>query len=348
MHIEARGRDPISTCIVYAAAAAVLDSSGMAAGTKDSTGVRLLERLVQGAVDSFAPFPPSTPISVHRVMICVFVAKGLTALDDSTTAFLYLRHAVSMVETWRLDSKRIDLEDDGPRRHRLHWLLFVHERYQCISEYRTTVLRPLPQLPVGDSKLAAGTYKGFVRLVKLFLLLDDEFIAAWLDYNDAGTSDIAWISTKCEQFRMDEEEAETDSPHLSMAQQADLVVTRLWLMTLLWRIAMSQRLLPDTYTANLPLLSPVDVSRRLRQILERLPHQAIETHGVGIVQKLFELTDTMAEVVLHFPHLGSGTLRERVDDLEYLEQVVSASDRLDEVRRSILSSKFERLQTVVG
>lgn len=346
-HIEARGHHHVSAAITYASAAAILDSTEKHPLGTDRGHTHLISRLTKRAIQCFSQSSAFESVSIVRIMTCVFIAKCLTAIDDSSTAFLYLRHAISMVETYRLETTETSDNDERSRKHRLYWLLFVHERYQCISEYRTTVLRPLSELPAYDPAISTGAHKGFIRVVKLFRLLDDDFIAIWLDRRDAVAVDVNWVREKSERFYEDEREAEGDENHLTLAQRADLVITRLWLMTLLWRIAISQRLLFDGGDGHLPLLSPVDISRRLRKSIEKLPQTAIETHGVGIVQKLFELTDTMAEVVLHFPHLGSGNIGEQLEDLNYLNQIVRASDRLDDVRRRILSDKFQRLQAIV-
>lgn len=85
------------------------------------------------------------------------------------------------------------------------------------------------------SELGVGAHKGINRVVKLFEFLDDDFIKGWMAHADSGATTPLWVRKKYEQFQQDGLEAEDDDTHLSMAERADLVITRLWLTTLLWR-----------------------------------------------------------------------------------------------------------------
>jgi hypothetical protein len=69
-------------------------------------------------------------------------------------------------------------------------------------------------------------------------------------------------------------------------------------------------------------------------------------HGSSIVQKLFEITDTIADVLIHVP---TGTLEEtalRIDDYLFILDFVLLFPTLDTTRRGILLEKLERLQSM--
>lgn len=69
-------------------------------------------------------------------------------------------------------------------------------------------------------------------------------------------------------------------------------------------------------------------------------------HGSSIVQKLFDITDTIANVLIHVP---AGTLEEtalRIDDFLFIFDFVLLFPTLDTTRRGILLEKFERLKTM--
>ena len=201
-----------------------------------------------------------------------------------------------------------------------------------------------PSFPIDGASLPSDVHTGFTRVVKLFKLLDSDFISYWLGRQDGRPVSVEWVTSKCQDFYRDETEAEEDEAHLTLAQQADLVITRHWLTTLLWRIAISHGVMLHLAPEALPLLFPANISRRVRHSMEAIPERDIELHGVGIVQKLFELTDTMADVILHFPPADLEGLTEQLDDLDYLGQRVITSARLDDVRKGILKEKFRRLQ----
>lgn len=345
---DARQSDQLAAAFVYASAAACLNCTAVVPDMEDAGRLDLLTRLVDTSISCLGPQPAIAAVSILRIMTCVFLANCLNALDKSTAAFIYLREAVSMVETFRLESGRRTAGPDVAQKHRLYWLLFIHERYQCISEYRTTVLRPLPDLPAYHPPLSEEISFGFNRVIKLFELLDADFLDAWLGREDVGKVDAEWVRAKCDQFRNDEQQAQEDERYLTTALSVDLMITRVWLSTLLWRIAMSRQILSETLLDVLPLDSPFGVSHLLRQSMDRIPHQVIESHGVGIVQKLFELTDTLADVILHLPTTGSVDLKQSVDDLTHLQQTIAASDRLDPVRRGILDGKLQRIRATFG
>jgi len=75
-----------------------------------------------------------------------------------------------------------------------------------------------------------------------------------------------------------------------------------------------------------------------------MSRQDIEVHGSSIVQKLFEITDTISDVLIHVP---AATLEEtslRIDDFLFILNFVLQFPTLDATRRGILLEKLERLQ----
>ncbi|KAH7039614.1 uncharacterized protein B0I36DRAFT_426270 [Microdochium trichocladiopsis] len=135
---------------------------------------------------------------------------------------------------------------------------------------------------------------------------------------------------------------------LSTLQQADLVVTRQWMLTLLWQLALSHCVLTSSSSSSasagadghghgynhegvpgsspqatsgtsttttapeatpMSLSFPVRLSQQLRAVILQLGRQYVERHGTGIIQKLFEITTTFADVIVHVPvpHLLSSS-----------------------------------------
>jgi hypothetical protein len=129
-------------------------------------------------------------------------------------------------------------------------------------------------------------------------------------------------------------------------QRADLAITREWLRTLIWRMAMGKSLLSSKSSKEcLSLLFPVRLSQNLRQQVTSMSRHDIEVHGSSIVQKLFEITDTISDVLIHVP---AATLEEtslRIDDFLFILYFVLQFPTLDATRRGILLEKLERLQS---
>jgi hypothetical protein len=130
-------------------------------------------------------------------------------------------------------------------------------------------------------------------------------------------------------------------------QRADLIVTQQWLRTLVWRLAMSKTLLSSQSSKEcLSLLLPVRLSKEVRQQVTDISRDAIEIHGSGIVQKLFEITDTIADVLIHIPAATIEETALRVDDFIFLLNYLFGFPTLDQTRRGILSEKLQTLQNM--
>lgn len=346
--IDRRKSDSTAAALAYAATATTIHfTSADFMQVTESARASQLRQHVEWACDALGAQRPFSPLSVTKAMTHLFLANCLVAMGDRNTAFMHLRQAVSMSEV--LLSRSGSGSDclDEPRLRRLHWLVYIHERYECISESRQTVLKPLPSIFVGDGELSTNVSVGFKRLVRLFLLLDDTFLAFWSGADSRTPITEEWIAQRCEAFDEDEREARLEESQLSMAQRADLFITRHWLLALLWRIAMSHNLLRDLAPqVCFSLLFPLHVSKRLRQMLEHMPLEALLIHGVGIGQKLFELTDTVADVILHVSSISTATpesTMEQLDNFLYLRNVLLGFSLLDATRKSIIEEKIARI-----
>jgi hypothetical protein len=284
--------------------------------------------------------------TVKKAMTFIFLHNCVMSMRESDTAFFLMRNAITTIELLRVESSQTQLTLTTPeraRRQRLYWEAFVHERFLAILDYRSAVLQPLKNLPEDDPSIPLSVQEGFNEIIKLFKLLDQDFLQNWNE--SRGSITPAWIEKKSKE--LDEEQSKSDSNMFALTamQRADLVVTRQWLKTLIWRLAMSNTLLSSQPSKEcLSLLFPVRLSRQLHQQITNLSREDIEVHGSGIVQKLFEITDTIADVITHVP---AATLEEtslRVSDFLFLLEFLFQFPTLDATRRAILSGKLHALQ----
>lgn len=95
----------------------------------------------------------------------------------------------------------------------------------------------------------------------------------------------------------------------------------------------------------LSLLFPVRLSQNLRQQVTSMSRHDIEVHGSSIVQKLFEITDTISDVLIHVPAATLEETSHRIDDFLFILDFVLQFPTLDTTRRGILLEKLERLQS---
>ncbi|KAH7132507.1 hypothetical protein B0J11DRAFT_427330 [Dendryphion nanum] len=307
-----------------------------------------IKTLMNYSIETLRPTYANFHCSVLRAVQSMFIHNCLMTMQASDAAFYYVREAISVIQLLRIDSPdsmAVLSPPERARRQRLYWQAFIYERFVAILDYRLAVLPPLENLPEDDPTIPIAVREGFNQIIKLFRLLDPEFLRNWFGTHGNVTS--TWIEEKSRELDGDEEEEAQGMALLSTMQKADLAITREWLRTLVWRLAMSKTLLSSRSSKEcLSLLFPVRLSQSLRQQVTSMSRQDIEVHGSSIVQKLFEITDTIADVLIHVP---APTLEEtalRIDDYLFILDFVLQFPTLDHTRRSILMEKLERLQTM--
>ena len=379
--------------LAYAAAAVTINltRSGSVKGAADGSSdiSDQIRQLITKSIELAGGLHLDTRLTIRRVMIPMFLHNCLMTLQKLELAFFYMREALSMMQMLRIGSaemlakSQFDLPERA-RRERLYWLAFVHERFLSIVDYRPAILTPLPELPEHDPNIPDGVHEGFNQIIKLFRLVDGDFLHNWLgSHSDSGLTS-AWIEQK--QKELDDEDdyfllgnngsagagAETGDindvgtdattgtasgvvralqapgvTRLTDMQQADLIITRQWLRTVVWQMAMSRCLLSSGASKEcMSLLFPVRLSHQLRFLITRMSRDAIEIHGSGILKKLFELADTIADVIIHVPIASLDETTARVDDFLFLIRFLFTFPRFDPFEKEILREKLKRLQAL--
>lgn len=309
------------------------------------------------------------PVSVKRVVTCIYLEICMMAYKLYDRSFALLREAIAMVQIMQVRAKSLSQFSTDPRenarRRRMYWELFIHERFLSIAAGHATTLPPLPEgPPTGDDSIPIHVEVGFNRIISMFCILDDRFLDLWnsqtasLPFVAPVTSE--WIEAK--QSELDKDEQDTAASQSKMAmdgyeplnelQLADLFVTRLWMRTLVWQIALSCGHLrsdpTQTTHEGLSLHFPAHrLSSELRSLVTRLGSVAsVGTHGSGILEKLFEITSTIADV-LALPMAQSETQHEdrsRMDDFEFLVQFLLGFERVNGQQKVYIQDKLLALQ----
>ncbi|KAL1595832.1 hypothetical protein SLS60_009522 [Paraconiothyrium brasiliense] len=305
-----------------------------------------IETLTNYAISTLKPVYKTFRSSVIRAMSSMFIHNCLMSMAASDAAFHYIRDAITAIQLMRVDNADTMAQLSPPersRRQRLYWQAYIHERFLAILDYRNAILPPLSTLPEADPNIPVQVHDGFIQIIKLFRLLDPEFIQNWLGSQGNVTS--TWIEEKTRELDGDEESNARELANLSTMQRADLAITREWLRTLIWRLAMGKSLLSSKSSKEcLSLLFPVRLSQNLRQQVTSMSRHDIEVHGSSIVQKLFEITDTISDVLIHVPATTLEETSLRIDDFLFILNFVLQFPTLDATRRGILLEKLERLQ----
>ncbi|KAF1356119.1 hypothetical protein BDV97DRAFT_374009 [Delphinella strobiligena] len=346
MHLNSEAR-----AFVYAYIAVTIFLTGYTAEIPHEDTSAQVDYWCNEAARARGPMLPTDKATVPRIMTAQFLHICLMGLRMLDMAFFYLRDSITMIQMLRVDHPEVMRTlplHERARRQRLYCEAFVHERYLAIANNRPIVLPPLQHLPELDPSLPTGIHEGFNQIISLFSLIDNDFVMNWLGSHTGSTTVTStWVEDK--QKQIDAERAGDDEgvARLTDMQQADLIITKHWLRTLVWQMAMSKCLLSSAASKeSMSLLFPVRLSKQLRNLVGKMSRQAVEIHGSGIQQKLFELTDTIANVIITVPATTVEETAGRVDDFMFLFNFFFSLPRFDAMQRDILQKKLEKLQSL--
>ncbi|KAG6019175.1 hypothetical protein E4U41_003365 [Claviceps citrina] len=312
-----------------------------------------------------------TPVTVKRIMTCIWLEISLMAFRRFDRSFTILREAIAMVQMMNLHQ----YHEGDPRlshtelcrRQRMYWEMYIHERFLFIISGFPCTMGPLRTgLPFHDDSIPSHVTMGWNRLIHLFQKIDDSFLAHWAAQLDPHQSSSApeltsqWIESKQAQIDQDESDAlETEKEMIARGygalvelQHVDLFITRLWLRTLVWQLALSKGLLRSSPTQNthegLSLHFPAQrLSAQLRSLVSRLRSiSSVVFHGSGILQKLFEITSTVADVLAlpRGPGQTEDESRTRLEDFFFLVRFIFSFERSQKHQRDYLREKLDVLQ----
>ncbi|KAJ5085207.1 hypothetical protein N7532_009978 [Penicillium argentinense] len=292
------------------------------------------------------PVGLSTQPNVIGVMENLFTQMCFVGLRRLDLGFSYLRQAISyvyMTLPTHSDEGLAALDvAERSRRQRAYYECFIHERFTALTFHRPTCLACLQNFPDHDPSLPEHVEEGFNLLIQSFCFVDRQFLDFAL--GDRSGVTVEWIQMK--QQELDDYDWHQKVSELPELMQADLVITRHWLRTLTWQIALSNTLLSSSSTSLLLSLSfPLRLSSQLRQFLSAVPRDMVGIHGSGILEKLFEIANTITDVVLHLKHAPGDETVERVYDIMFLRDFIYSFPGFETLRPAALTEKFEQIRS---
>ncbi|KAJ6089955.1 hypothetical protein N7467_005171 [Penicillium canescens] len=334
---------------VYAFTAVTLDltraSQSQSTPTPSTSTSTQITELLRQSVETQQPLVIGFRPSILRAMTSIFIQMCAMSLGQYDLGFFYLREAISMIQILGVDktSTLSDLDiTERARRQRLYWQCFIHERFMSIVYFSPVTLPPHAQFPEEDPLsvelgLDSGIQQGWTQVIKTFCMLDASFISLWI--GDRSRVTASWVEAKHRE--LDDALWELEVSTLSELQQADLVVTRQWMRTLLWQMAMSNCLLSSHASCpSLELEMPLQLSSQLRRFLTKISQNTIRVHGSSMISKLLEIINTIADVVIHVPQATREETTCRIDDIVFMQGVVLSFHNLQVMSKNILLDKF--------
>ena len=288
--------------------------------------------------------------SLLSVRTSFFLFGAYFSLEQQNQAWFHLREAATVAQLLDMHEEASYLSGDHSEnvyRRRLYWLLLLTERAYSMERHRPLTLQPTIELPsVDELPGEAAIVSGFLCLINLFRVIDDDFIGLWnKSRSECSTSWLAQLQQKLT-------DAIPTTLQCTEIQAADIRVTQQWLRIMVWQLSiMNGNLSSSSSDSAMTFQYPIEVARNLIHDLSALPQSALEVHGVGLIEKIFDvactLTDVIALVPFERPSYGSGP-----SPSDYLNQFLEMISRLrDGASRFLpllLNKISENLPSMVG
>lgn len=313
-----------------------------------SADLLLSEALRARALSDYIENPTITTIQTAFFLFSVYFC-----LAKDTSAWHYLREAITILQSLRWHEEETYTRVLDPQSailaRRIFWVLFITERAYALQRHRPLTLQDSIRLPtVDDNPAEEREIAGLLDLVGLFKNFDTTFLHLWNSSEDASKT-----ATR-EYLVLLQQALEQSLPYVSQRtppQQADLLLSREWLKLIVWQLCISKTTLRDSGPdESLSLHFPVSIARNMVRTTALLPASALEANGVGILEKMFDVGCSLADVLSLEAHRpGYTTMQASPTDylleiMRVVQTAVGGSPRhvkvLKEKSDSLLKSSF--------
>jgi len=133
-------------------------------------------------------------------------------------------------------------------------------------------------------------------MVTLFRPFDDTFVGFWNKTREGCTTE--WLGMLQQQLS----DALPAYLQSTETQAVDLQVSQQWLKTMIWQLSISNGFLSSASQNNsMSLAYPIEISRELCAMTSQYSIPAMEVHGIGLVEKLFDIACTLTDVMSCVP-----------------------------------------------
>ncbi|KAI8942626.1 hypothetical protein NX059_000680 [Plenodomus lindquistii] len=218
---------------------------------------------------------------------------------------------------------------------RIYWLLFITERAHSLQHDVPTMLKRAPDLPPLENLHDGSVTPAFVQLCRLFNILDATITADPLTARHA-------LAVAQQQLSCDEASLSLENE----LQRADITMTQQWMRIFLWQHALNvTNMSSEHQNEEFSFSFPAKVAQTVLSNLSSLSRQSIEAHGPGMESKLFDVANSLADVMMIMPsmnhesHFGIGPR----DLIHSLSQILAGFRGGNPAVIGILQEKLETL-----
>lgn len=262
--------------------------------------------------------------SLLAVQTSFFLFACYFSLEKQNTAWYHLIQATTLAQMTKMHEESSYLTGDkieNMYRRRSFWLILLTERAYAMERHRPLSLHATIELPNADDIPAEREIiSGFLHLINLYRHIDDDFIGLWnKTKSECSTTWLADLQQKL-----------TDAlpPKLmsTESQAADILTTQHWLRTMVWQLSIMNGYLSSTSPdSSMTFQYPIEIAKDLIRDINALSQESMEVHGVGLIEKLFDIACTLTDVIACVPLDTAifGTI-----PVDYLDQFLYLISRL--------------------
>ncbi|KAJ5139230.1 uncharacterized protein N7515_004078 [Penicillium bovifimosum] len=340
---------PLAYCLVTAFCAFVVTQTGFAVehSSNESSGRFCTEEyrssLIAEATEARKHIDPFTE-PVRQSIIIAFLLYGChIGLGNQRHAYYFLRESTTLYTASALESQAssAQADDDDPSlAGKLFWLLVISERAHAIRRHRPITLQVTPESPqLEDDPHPDTATVGFRCLVDLYRPFDETFLCHW---NGRNTTCSIESLVRLEERIRNAVPADLDLPDIVMA---DLRVSQQWLRIMIWQLSTTAGFLSTNPTHEcMDFRYPLLIAQDLCLATWKLSRQSMETHGIGLIEKIFEVACTLIDVMACLSAAGLRSSGFKLGPQDYLKHFFTLIHDLPGGRRRF----FPLLLTKIG
>ena len=237
--------------------------------------------------------------TLASVQTSFFLFSCYFTLEKQNICWFHLREAATLAHlmSMHVESSYLVLNPiESLYRRRMYWLLLVTERAYAIERHHPLTLHPTIELPEAQNQKEEEMISGFTYLINLFRCIDDQFMGLW---NKAKTQCSAtWLLQLQQQLK----DALPSELKTTESQVADVRVTSHWLRFMVWQLSITSGYLSSSSKdSSMTFRYPIEVVNDLVQDIQDLSLNAMEVHGIGLIEKLFDIACTLTDVISCVP-----------------------------------------------
>ncbi|KAF3765247.1 hypothetical protein M406DRAFT_259924 [Cryphonectria parasitica EP155] len=263
-------------------------------------------------------------------------------------SLLFLREALTIAQIMGLQRQSTYASlsaEEQQMRSRILWLLFVTERGVAMLHRLPTILTWQPSFPpVGGldcEQDKAQILPAFKRLVELFWTLDQggafDLIYADSRGDTQGSSRLDYIQHCLQEMAAEEQDS-------NEVQSADILVTRSWMQTVLWRVSTDP---PRTYKQTNHAIQTCRIISDFLSKINRYSKTALEAHGPTIELKIYEMANALTDALstdLDLLRSSIGITARPVDMLVQLQKLLASSRGGNKTLLTLLCARIAEVE----